>query len=342
MIKTKIISTAAVLICVVAMAALAQAQGRYANVYSRTDVDTFIRSLESSSDVFSRDFRSAGGTTSNERSIVNRFENAVDRLRNRFNSNNSWWASRNDVQAMMTESRQVNVMMNNDKFARRLEQQWRSLRRDINKLADTYELPELAGQGGGGGGIYPPIGGGGGQTSRPPTWAQGTFYATNGPSIAMTIESNGRITLDNNGQIYYGRYNRGQMFLNNDVSTVSRSGNGISTYNTASGQTTIYSRDSYGGGGGIDGGIGDDGGPSSRPPNWAVGTFYATNGSNIQMSISSGGRVVVINSGLSYNGRFYNGQIYLNNDVSTISRIGNNGIRTYNQSAGITTDYRRQ
>ncbi|MEO8041737.1 MAG: hypothetical protein ABI646_03910 [Acidobacteriota bacterium] len=336
MIRKKIISILVLSVCVVAGASGVLAQGRYVNVYSRGDVDNFIRNLETSSDTFSRDFKNTGGTSSSERRNVDRFENAVDRLRNRFNSNNTWWASRNEVQNMMGEARQVNVMMNNDRFGRPLERQWRDLRRDINKLADTYDLPDLGGQlDGGGGGTYPPIGGGGGQTSRPPAWAQGTFYATSGPNIMMTIESNGQISLNNNGQTYYGRYNRGQMFLNNDVSTVSRSGNGISTYNTTTGQTTQYSRDTYGGGGGEDG-------PSSRPANWAVGTFYATNGSNIQMSISSDGRVVVINSGSSYTGRYYNGQIYLNNDVSTVSRIGRNGIRTYNQSAGITTDYRRQ
>jgi hypothetical protein len=343
MIKRNLLSILILSVCIVAGASGVFAQGRYANVYSRGDVDNFIRNLETTSDVFSRDFKNRRGTTNAEQRIVDRFENAVDRLRNRFSSNNSWWESRGDVQGIMTEARQVNIMMNNERFARALEVQWRNLRRDINKLADTYDLPGLDGQGGGGvyppigGGGYPPIGGGGGQTSRPPTWAQGTFFATSGPNISMTIESNGRITLNNNGQIYYGRYNRGQMFLNNDVSTVSRSGNGISTYNTNTGQTTLYSRDTYvgGGGGGYDG-------PMSNPPNWAIGTFYATNGSGIQMSISANGRVTVINGGLSYQGRYYNGQIYLNADVSTVSRFGRNNLRTYNQSNGVTTDYRRQ
>jgi hypothetical protein len=60
------------------------------------------------------------------------------------------------------------------------------------------------------------------------------------------------------------------------------------------------------------------------------------------MSISANGRVTVINGGLSYQGRYYNGQIYLNADVSTVSRFGRNNLRTYNQSNGVTTDYRRQ
>ena len=338
MTKRKILSILIVSVCIAAGASAVMAQGRYANVYSRMDVDNFIRSLENSSDVFSRDFKSAGGTNSGERRIVNRFENALDRLRRRFNSSNSWWNSRNDVQGIMTEARQVNVMMNNDRFARRLERQWRDLRRDVNKLADTYDLPELGGQfGGGGGGGWIPPGGGEGQTSTPPSWAQGTFYSTSGPRISMTIDRNGRITLNNEGNTYYGRYYRGQMYLNNDASAVSRSGNGISTYNQSNGQTTFYTRDSYGGGGGP----GYEG-PVSTPPNWAIGTFYETNGSSIQMTISSNGGVLVINAGQSYNGRYYNGQIYLNNDVSTVTRLGRNGIRTYNQNLNQTTDYQRQ
>ncbi len=337
MIRKNVLSTIIISLCIAAGVASVSAQGRYASVYSRADVDNFVRSLEDSSDVFSRAFNDAGGTSTAERRVVSRFENAVDQLRRNFNGGNNWWNSRNNVQGIMNEARQVNVMMNNDRFARRLEMQWRNLRRDINKLADTYDLPELAGQRGDGGGI-PPIGGGGGfgQTSRPPTWARGTFYATSGPQITMTIEANGRISLSNQGQIYYGRYYRGQMYLNNDVSTVARSGNGIRTYNRNSGETTMYSRDGYGGGDG-----GDTDGPVSTPPTWARGTFYSTNGSNIMMSIGSDGRVSVTNTGQVYYGRYYSGRIYLNNDVSTVSRNGR-GIRTYNQNNGETTDYRRQ
>src|SRR4029453_4746299 len=94
----KLLPTLIVSVCIAAAASAVLAQGRYANVYSRTDVDNFIRSLEDSSDVFSRAFKSFGGTTTNEGGLVDRFKNGGDRLRSRLNSNNSWWASRNDVQ----------------------------------------------------------------------------------------------------------------------------------------------------------------------------------------------------------------------------------------------------
>jgi hypothetical protein len=190
--KRKIVSMIAVALCMAAATLGVLAQGRYANVYSRGDVDGFIRNLETSSDVFSRDFKNTGGVSSTERRTVDRFENAVDRLRSRFNSNNNnWWQSRTEVQGIMNEARQVNVMMNNDRYGRPLESQWRNLRRDINKLADTYELPLLAGgngNGGGYGGGYPG-GGGGGVQSRPPNWAVGTWTWQQGPDRQFTIDA---------------------------------------------------------------------------------------------------------------------------------------------------------
>jgi hypothetical protein len=342
--RRKILSTSILLVCIAAGATAAFAQGRYANVYSRAQVDGFVRQLETSSDAFYNDFRREvdnSGLSSSTRRTYNgyatQFENAVDRLRSRFDSNDSWWESRNEVRNMITNSQNINNVMNSAAFRRRIERQWNQLRNDINKLADTYDLAGLNGGGWTGGPWVPPGGGGGGQTSRPPAWAQGTFYSTSGPRISMTIAANGSITLTNEGQTFYGRYFRGQMYLNNDVSTVSRSGNGITTYNRNSGQTTYYTRDAYGGGGG--GGID---GPSSRPPNWAVGTFYATNGSGIQMTIGADGRITLFNAGQTYYGRYYNGQMYLNNDVSTVNRSGRNGISTYNQNSGQTTVYRRQ
>jgi hypothetical protein len=315
------------------------AQGRYANVYSRADVDNFIRSLENTSDIFSRDFKSAGGTSVSERRIVDRFENAVDRLRSRFNSNNNWWASRNDVQGIMTEARQVNIMMNNDRFARRLERQWRDLRRDINKLADTYELQELGGQGGNinNGPIGGPIVGGPvGVRTRPPSWAVGTWHWTNGPR-SFSIDANGTVMENAGGYVNQGTYNRGSIYLNGLQSTVTRTRNGIRTYNTATGETSDYTRSAYTGGGGIS----DGGGAMTRPPNWALGTWTWVQGAGRQFTVEASGRVVEnIQGRISY-GTYNNGVITLNGNPSTVTRT-RNGIRTYNQSTGETSDYVRQ
>ena len=342
MTKRKILSIVVFSICVAVSASAAFAQGRYANVYSRTDVDNFIRSLETSSDAFSRDFKSAPGTSSSERRTVDRFENAVDRLRSRFNSNNSWWASRNEVQGIMTEARQVNVMMNNERFARRLERQWRDLRRDINKLADTYELPDLGGGGGGGGG-FPgggfPGGGGGGAATRPPSWAVGTWYWVQGPNRSFSIDANGIVTENAGGYVNTGSYRRGSIYLNGNQSTVTRTNTGIRTYNMSTGETSDYTRGQYGGGGGYDGGMG--GGNTSRPPNWLVGTWSWVQGYGRQFTVEANGRVVEdIQGRISY-GTYYNGVITLNGSPSTVTRT-RNGIQTYNQSTGETSDYVRR
>lgn len=174
----------------------------------------------------------------------------------------------------------------------------------------------------------------GGATTTPPSWAQGTFYSTRGQNITLTINRNGRVTAVNQGQTFYGRYNRGSIYLNNDTSTVTRRGNGIRTYNRDTNQTTDYARDFQGGG------VGD--GPSSTPPSWAQGTFYATSGGqNISLTINRNGRVTVVNSGQTFYGSYYNGSITVNNDTSTVTRR-NNGIRTYNRNTGQTTNYRKQ
>jgi hypothetical protein len=274
-------------------------------------------------------------------------EDSLDRLRRRFDSDNSWWNSRNQVQDVINASQNVNTMMNVLPFRRNLESQWNNLRRDINTLADTYDLPGLNG-GGWNGGPWNPgnpgnpggPGWGGGQTSTPPSWAQGTFYSTNGSNISLTINRNGQVTAVNGGQTFYGTYYRNNITLNGDISTVSRNGNGIRTYNRNNGQTTDYSRNGWGGNPGYPGpGVG--GGNTSIPPSWAQGTFYSTNNSSIYLTINRNGQVTVVNGGQTYYGTYYNGSITVNGDTSTVTRNGN-GIRTYNQNQGVTTNYRRQ
>lgn len=336
--KRKVLSILMFSVCVAAAASAVQAQGRYANVYSRADVDNFIRSLENSSDVFSRDFKNFGGTTSNERRLVDRFENAVDQLRNRFNSNNSWWASRTNVQGIMTEARQVNVMMNNARYARPLEQQWRNLRRDINKLADTYDLPDLAGQGGGGGGGWVPPGGG-----NVPSWATGTFYGRDprtGSGLSMTIARNGSVTISVDGASpVYASLNGTTLTNGPYVSRIARRGNGIRTTDINSRDYIDYSR-SPGGGGGPGPGPGQ-----GNVPNWAIGTFTGTNpqsGGSIRMTVQNNGSVLIQLDGGSVTYASMNGTTLTNGPyVSRVTRLSN-GIRTTDVNNGNYIDYYRR
>lgn len=310
----------------------ATAQGRYVNQYSRADVDNIIRELEESGDAFSGDFNNelnrSNLSSSQKRTYRNQstaFENATDRLRSNFNNENSWWESRSQVQNVVTNARPINTTMGSIAFRRNIERQWNRLRNGVNRLADTYDLPGIAGGGWTGGG-----GGGGGQTSRPPNWARGTFYSSY-PSVTMTISDNGQVQSNIGGQIYYGRFYNGAIYANNEVATVSRSGNGIRTYNRTSGQSIDFSR-----GGGGDGG----GGPVTNPPSWAVGTFTAQNG-NIRMTITRNGQVTSVVNGQTFTGRYYAGSIYANGEVANVTQ-DNNGIRTYNRTSGVTLNFRRR
>lgn len=332
---------------VLAAAEISFGQGRYANRYSKRDVSGIIERLETSSDEFRRDFDRAmdnsnlNGTAQETRfnNMVRDFENSVDRLRREFDRNDTWWNTRNDVQNMVRNASPVNTMMNTLPFRRNIERQWVRLRNDVNTVADTYDLPGLNGGGwnGGGGGGPGWGGGGGGQTSRPPTWAQGTFYSTDGSNIILTINANGSVSVVNQGQTFYGNFYRNRITVNNDTSDVTRSDNGVRTYNRNTGQTTFYSR-SGGGGGGYPGG----GGNVSRPPSWAQGSWVAVNSpDSIFMTISSNGNITLNNDGQTFYGTFYNNTMTLNGDLSTITRT-RNGIRTYNQRTGESTDYRRR
>jgi hypothetical protein len=216
--------------------------------------------------------------------------------------------------------------MNAIGFRRNIERQWNQLRNNVNTLADTYDLPGIAGGGWNGGG-----GGGGGNAQRPPTWAQGTWYWIQGYGRTMTINSNGRITLYNDGRTSNGVYNNGAVFVDGIRSPVSRRGNNIRTVNSVTGEVSDYSKSNSGGGGG---------GNISRPPNWARGTWYWVEGANRRMTIENDGRITLFNQGRTSFGTYYNNTITIDGNTSTITRQGNR-IRTYNQATGEYSTYRK-
>ena len=327
-------STLTAVLFVFVLAGVTAAQGRYTNQYSRADVDTIIRNVEDRADEFRRDFYAelerdnlGGGQERVYRNQVTNFENATDRLRRNFDSDNTWWRSRNQVQNVIASARPLNTTMNSVGFRRRIERQWNQLRNAVNRLADTYDLPGIAG-----GGWDGRPGNPGGGTSRPPNWAVGTWYWVQGPGRSFTIDRNGRVTENLDGRINYGTYDRGSIFLNGNQSTVTRTSTGIRTYNRSTGETSDYTQNRYPGGGG---------GNVSRPPNWAVGTWVWVQGPGRRFTIHADGRVSEnINGRISY-GTYYNGILSLNGNESDVRRSPN-GIQTYNRTTGEVSDYRRQ
>lgn len=325
------------------------AQGRYANRYSKRDVSGIINRMETSSNRFRVDFDRAmdrsnlNGTPQEDRfnNIVRDFENSVDRLRRQFDRNDSWWESRNEVQNMLQDARPVNTMMTTLPFRRNIENQWNALRNNVNTVADTYDLPGLNGGGWNGGGGDGGWNGGGGQ-GNVPSWATGTFYGRNpetGGTITLNVQRNGSVTISFDGNApVYASMNRTTLTNGQYVSRVTRLNNGIRTTDVRNGSYIDYYTTPVGGGNG--------GGGQGNVPNWATGTFYGRNpetGGTITLYVQRNGSVTINFGGngstvyASMNGTtLTNGQY-----VSRVTRL-NNGIRTTDVNNGSYIDYYRR
>lgn len=326
---------------VLVAAEVSNAQLRYANRYSKRDVGNIIARMESRSNEFRRDFDRAldnsnlNGTQAEDRfnNIVRDFENSVDQLRYEFDRSNSWWESRYDVQDMIRDARPVNTMINDLPFRRNIERQWNNLRNEINKVADTFDLPGLNGGGwnGGSGGGWD----GGTGAGNVPSWATGTFYGRNpetGGTITLNIQRNGSVTISTDGGAsVYASMNRTTLTNAQYVSRVTRINNGIRTTDVNNGNYIDY----YSTPGGIGGG-------SGNVPSWATGTFYGRNpqtGGTVTLSVQKNGSVTISSDGGApvyasmNNTTLTNGQY-----ISRVTRI-NNGIRTTDVNNGNYIDY---
>ena len=358
----KIINSTGLGLCLLAMVVVSaisvSAQGRYVNVYNKGVVKGYIDQLERSSNTFRRDFdrfmdrSNLNGTRQEDEynSVVANYEQSLNQLRRQYNGWNTWWESRQNVQSMLDRAQPVNSMMNSLPFGRNLEVQWRNMRNDINKVADTYDLPGLNGGGWTGGGWD---GGGswGGSTSAPPSWAVGTWMPVNRPGDSFTIEGNGRVMTNYNGQVTYGRFDRGQIYILGYTGTLQRIGNNLRFYNRSLNTTEDFSRNggggwnggNGGGGGGWNGGGGgnDSNGNMSAPPSWAIGTWRSVGRpSSYTLTFESNGRVSTNADGNTGYGRYYRGEVLIHNSVGTISRNGN-GLRFFNRSLNTTEDFER-
>lgn len=124
---------------------------RYEQRYAKRDVSEIIRRVEEDSNRFRQDLdrdldRSRLDGSKREDRIndeVRRFEDSLDRLRREFDRNDSWWESRNNVQVALDSARPVATRLRNNSFSSNVQNQWRTLRRDLNKLAFAYNLPQV-------------------------------------------------------------------------------------------------------------------------------------------------------------------------------------------------------
>lgn len=328
-------------------------QGRFSQRYSRADVNGIIKRLEKSSNVFRKAFdkemdrSSLNGTRTEDQynREVSQYENALDHLRKQFDRNDVWWETRLNVADVIREAQNVNSIMKSISFRRKLEGRWNSMRRDLNTLADTYDLPGLDGggfQGGGGGfpgGNNPGTGNPAGRTITPPAWAQGTFFgrAANGTPITLTIARNGSVNADINGTLTYGTFISGNyLSIGGAYARVTRQRSGILTVRTDNNENIAYTRTTAGGGNGEDTGI-------STPPSWAVGAFTgrAANGTQITLTIAKNGSVTARIGGSTIRGTYFRGAITIDGAVSRVTRSGR-GIITTRDDTGEAIVYRRR
>lgn len=88
-------------------------------------------------------------------------------------------------------------------------------------------------------------GGDPGDQVRPPSWARGTFFGTapDGSRITLTINANGRVTANVEGQMSYGSFTEGNVLsINGAYARVTSSSRGIRTVRTDNGEVINYRR----------------------------------------------------------------------------------------------------
>lgn len=135
-----------------AFVATVNAQGRHrGKFYSKADVDRIIKRVEERSDAFRKAVdnhldRSRLDDTRAEDNInrqVKQLEEALDELRSEFDRRDSWQETRSNVQKVMRQSDEINATMRRRSFGPAIENEWRLLRADLNRLAGIYNLPQL-------------------------------------------------------------------------------------------------------------------------------------------------------------------------------------------------------
>ena len=149
--KARIDCLAAIaLLVMMAVSSFARVQWdeRHWRKYNKREVEQIIKNVESSADRFRKDFdhwldhSHFDGKEREDKfnSKVKKFEQSTNRLRHEFDVRDSWWETRNEVQRVLNEGDSVSRLMRSHEFGRDVEDQWRRLRSDLNKLASTYQL----------------------------------------------------------------------------------------------------------------------------------------------------------------------------------------------------------
>lgn len=119
--------------------------------YTHGSVDQIIKRVENRTDRFVKQFDNALDNSrlngSRREDNLNQrakdLEHATDDLRSEFNRRTNWWETRDNVQNCLSIGADINVAMNNRRFNSRTENNWRNVRKELNILAQAYNLPPM-------------------------------------------------------------------------------------------------------------------------------------------------------------------------------------------------------
>lgn len=119
--------------------------------YTRGSVDQIIKRVENRTDRFVKQFDKALDNSrlngSRREDNLNQrakdLEHATDELRSEFNRRPNWWETRDNVQNCLSIGADINTAMVNRRFDRPTENNWRNVRKELNTLAQAYNLPPM-------------------------------------------------------------------------------------------------------------------------------------------------------------------------------------------------------
>lgn len=140
--------TALLIILGAADTSFAQRRGRE---YTKGQVDRIIKNVETRTDLFVKQFDRALDRSrldgSNREDNLNQkakdLESATDELRRDFDRRDRWIENKDEVQRCLDVAADINVVMKRRKLVRAAENNWTNLRRELNALAQVYNLPEI-------------------------------------------------------------------------------------------------------------------------------------------------------------------------------------------------------
>jgi hypothetical protein len=144
--------TAAALTALIVSPVDADAQGHArGRTFTKVDVGRVIARVEDQSGAFRKavdrqlDHSRLNGSKREDRinAEVKQYDRTVDELRSEFGRHDSWMDTRGNVERVLHEAADVNRIIRGENLGRGVENEWGNLRRELNMLADVYNLTPL-------------------------------------------------------------------------------------------------------------------------------------------------------------------------------------------------------